>query len=164
MKLNKDLRKHFLGEMGSALIQQLLANQGIQSVPPWDVFHRSCDLLVYYDGIYRHPKQVQVKCKIPWAIEKSQSFTVEQWNYYKNCYRIYFICAPIQGKFKDIDEWKGNIYSASPSTISVRSKKTHAGREMILIPLEQSELKLEFVIKRKECLELMNELTTMEND
>ena len=60
------------------------------------------------------------------------------------------------------DIWKGNIYKGVPSELVTRQKKTRNGREMTLIPLDQPNLKLEFTIKNKECLDLMRELTTQD--
>ena len=156
-RMSDETKQHLLGEMGSALIQQLLFSQGSHSYPPWDVFHRTCDL---YVGCADY--SAQVKCKVPWVTEAAQSFTQDQFLHYGKADFIYFICAPVQGKFEAQDIWKGNIYKGVPSKLETRRKKTRGGREMTLIPLDQPNLKLEFTIKNKACLDLMRELTTPE--
>jgi hypothetical protein len=177
-RMSDETKQHLLGEMGSALIQQHLAGQGIQTYAPWHVFHRACDLIacarpsyevtnddriipISYSPIGRK-LSIQVKCKVPWVTEAAQSFTQYQLLHYKTADLIYFICAPVQGKFEDQDIWKGNIYKGVPSQLVTRQKKTRGGREMTLIPLDQPNLKLEFTIKNKECLDLMRELITPE--
>ncbi len=163
MKLSKEVKQHLLGEMGVALIQQLLYGQDIRSYPSWDVFHRSCDLLIEdKSAVHFERLKTQIKCKVPWAVESSQSFTVDQWEEYKTADRIYFICAPIQGRFETNDIWKGHIYSGVPSELVTRQKQTRSGRDMTLVPLDQPNLKLEFTIKNKKCLDLMRELTTQD--
>ena len=164
---NADLRKQLLGEMGSALIQSYLVNKGYVCWAPWDIFHRSCDLLA--KPILSEPNMtcdvthIQVKCKVPWVTEKAQSFKPEQLEHYKQCDRIYFICAPVKGKFEERDIWKGNIYSANPNEIVIRIKTTKSGREMSLIDLDQPALKLEFTIRNRQCLDMMKELITQDD-
>jgi hypothetical protein len=159
---SKELKKQLLGEMGSALIQQFVVSQGYYCFAPWDVYHRSCDLVIQPDPV-REPNvlyRAQVKCKVPFVTKGSQSFTSKQWLHYQGVDIIYFICSPVVGEYEHMDIWKGRIYSGNPKKLQTKNVTTRSGRDMVLIPLDQPELKHEFTIKNQECLDLMKELTT----
>ena len=136
--LSLDSKKSLLGQKGLALVMKYLATKKIGCTIPTDVLDPEIDLWMHPN----FPDETgtvgsQIKTKVPWIFEKSQSFTSYQWSKYQHLNSLWMICVPAADKYSNKDIWSGNVYHFNPHDVKTNLKSTNGGREMVLIPLSQ---------------------------
>jgi hypothetical protein len=160
--LSLDSKKSNLGQKGLAIVFNYLVKvKKFTCTIPNDVLDPFVDLIIYP----KHPDLSefilsQVKTKVPWIYEESQSTTDRQWERYKQLKSMWIVCAP-SVEYASKDMWAGNVYHFNPQTVTIREKVTKSGRKMVLIPLDQMEPL--FKVTNKFDLDQMKRFATEED-
>jgi len=122
-----------MGLVGEKIISNMLSLQGHKVEISINKFDSDKDLLI--DGVYK----AEVKTQVPFVMQNAFSIKPNQLRKCRTVDILYFICTPPP---KHFDKFAGCIFSAEPMNFETTTYRTKDGRDMILIPREQSALKI----------------------
>jgi len=117
-----------LGRMGEKYVANVLTQEGVMIEHALSHFDSKKDLTG--DG-----KTIEVKTQVPFIIENAFSVKPNQIYKCRNVDVLYFITVPApKHKFKN----EGWLFRVDPKTFVTKIRKTKDGRQMTLIPIDQS--------------------------
>jgi broad specificity polyphosphatase/5'/3'-nucleotidase SurE len=93
-------------------------------------------------------KKIEVKTQVPFIIKDAFSILQKQLNKCLKADAVYFVSVPNTKKEHYSD---GKVYRIESNKIKYQFHKTKDGRQMILIPIRQPDMKEVFQMSQKEC-------------
>jgi len=130
-----------MGRAGETIIHNWLNKNGFIVEASVDQYDSEKDMLV--EG-----KKIEVKTQVPFVIKDAFSILQKQLKKCLNADVVYFISVP-NTKHKHYSD--GKVYRIDSDKIKYQFHKTKDGRQMILIPIGQPDMKEVFTISPKEC-------------
>lgn len=128
-----------LGRAGETIILNHFVKKGKNVEVSVNQFDSQKDMLV--EG-----KSIEVKTQVPFITKNSFSFKKNQLKKCVSADEVYFISVPTNKKHFS----EGKVYSIRGSDIEYKEFKTRDGREMILIPIEQKNMREVFEVSSEE--------------
>lgn len=128
-----------LGRAGETIIFNYFVKNGKKVEVSVNQFDSQKDMIV--EG-----KNIEVKTQVPFITKNSFSFKKNQLKKCVSADEVYFISVPTKKNHFS----EGKVYSIRGSDIQYKEFKTKDGREMILVPIEQENMKLVFEVSEEE--------------
>lgn len=128
-----------LGKAGESIITNYFSSKGMKVEVSVNQFDSVKDMIV--EG-----NNVEVKTQVPFVTKDSFSVKPNQLNKCMNAYEVYFISVPTNKKHFS----EGKVYAIEGKNIQYKKYKTRDGREMILIPIDQKDMREVFEISDDE--------------
>lgn len=128
-----------LGRAGESIIFNYFVKNGKKVEISVNQFDSQKDMIV--EG-----KNVEVKTQVPFITKNSFSFKRNQLNKCMTADEVYFISVPTKKNHFS----EGKVYSIRGSDIEYKEFKTKDGRDMILVPIEQKNMKIVFEVSGEE--------------
>jgi hypothetical protein len=128
-----------MGKAGESIITNYFSRKGMIVEVSVNQFDSEKDMIV--EG-----KHVEVKTQVPFVTKDSFSIRENQLKKCKNAYEVYFISVPTSKKHFS----EGKVYVIRGDQLQYKNHKTKDGRKMILIPINQQDMKEVFEISDAE--------------
>ena len=138
---DKDGPQAKMGRAGETIVQNWLNKNGFVVEASVDQYDSEKDMLV--EG-----KKIEVKTQVPFIMKDAFSILQKQLNKCLKADFVYFVSVPNSTKKHYSD---GKVYRIESNKIKYQFHKTKDGRQMILIPIKQPDMKEVFQMTTKEC-------------
>ncbi len=130
-----------MGRAGETIVHNWLNKNGFVVEASVDQYDSEKDMLV--EG-----KKIEVKTQVPFVIKDAFSILQKQLNKCLKADMVYFVSVP---NTKHMHYSDGKVYRIESNKIKYQFHKTKDGRQMILIPIRQSDMIEVFQMSPKEC-------------
>lgn len=128
-----------LGRAGESIITNYFNSKGMKVELSVNQFDSEKDMIV--EG-----KMIEVKTQVPFVTKDSFSIRSNQLKKCISADEVYFISVPtVKNHFSE-----GKVYAIRGSEIKYKKHRTKDGRDMILIPIKQDDMKELFEITEEE--------------
>lgn len=128
-----------LGRAGEAIISNYFVKNDKKVEVSVNQYDSQKDMIV--EG-----KSVEVKTQVPFVTKNSFSFRKNQLKKCVSADEVYFVSVPTNKKHFS----EGKVYCIKGPDIEYKEYTTKDGRDMILIPIEQKNMKMVFEVSNEE--------------